>query len=776
MSYKNQTIENILIEWAYRVDNGMPNPKNKEHISILSEVLSDLGLSEIKNELIENLLNEEDKSEEERLKPIFKNPILNKIVTYQNKDGKEQKGLVGNLLSNPKDNPGRIAAEKLLPDEGTPERDKINKELGGDDKSQQTPSEKSADGEVSQPQTGGSLNPNTSDGKQFTDQLPPSDPAYTGPDKVLTAEEKAEKTKKQNKENRERNQKFLNNTQGIASTQNINGIDGANKENVLNGKEKVPGTEVSAVAEIGVGYGMACLSENDFDTKRAEQCLESKLNQTKLGKISNNPTIRKGAIQTAKRELIKVGKLIDAEGLNPQTTTTGHVGGSKDSLANTVKTLKNKGVTEVNGIPIDEYERVILEGGGGDNPTDTMVVVIDESIGKSFIYHTSNKMTSSDTISNGTPTKEIDEIGNIVEGYDENQKKELETAQQTAKDNIEKHRNDQKQLIRKQQSKMSEDAKDQKIAKKAIARLKGTENPISTAGPKYWNILLGHKSVKEFAKNKDYDLKNLTPEQEIEVYQHYTNHMQSADTELSRAQGGIGEDDIQIITRLYGISGNPKTNQEKITTGNTPKEPIFDEEELNSFYDKQTEEMNILREKMNKIKAGSGDAAFSKRMKKRLHLDIAEGHNPGGIPNDKFETIMGEYNFKDLKKDSDGNLYELKTKPSKGWYLVNSDGSTPDTPYDGELTDFDSSVVADTDTIKNCLGLKEDEKVDDGINIRVDKYDNRKVIIYDRNDKEIGFQSARSKSGPGGSMQDTISYHKDFQKCLAKQTHLMGKA
>ena len=54
MSYKNQIIEKILIEWAYRVDNGMPNPKNKEHISILSEVLSDLGLSEIKNEFIDS--------------------------------------------------------------------------------------------------------------------------------------------------------------------------------------------------------------------------------------------------------------------------------------------------------------------------------------------------------------------------------------------------------------------------------------------------------------------------------------------------------------------------------------------------------------------------------------------------------------------------------------------------------------------------------------------------------------------------------------------------
>ena len=177
MSYKNQIIENILIEWAYRVDNGMPNPKNKEHISILSEVFSDLGLSEIKNEFIQILLSEDKADEADRLKATFKNPVLNKIVTYQNKDGKEQKGLVGNLLSNPKDNPGRIAAEKLLPAEGTPERDKINSELGGDDKSQQPPSGPSAGGEQPQPQTGGSLDPKTDAGKSYIDSLPDNDPA-----------------------------------------------------------------------------------------------------------------------------------------------------------------------------------------------------------------------------------------------------------------------------------------------------------------------------------------------------------------------------------------------------------------------------------------------------------------------------------------------------------------------------------------------------------------------------------------------------------------------
>jgi hypothetical protein len=773
----SELIKEILSEWGCRVDDGMPNPKNPKHLRELVEVLEVMGLSSIKNELIGNLLEAD----------TFKNPALNKVISYKSVNGEDAEGKVGNLLRRPKEEDAYKQAAATLGGEDSDTYKKAMKDLGGEGQPQKDAEAEEDEGdgksgeEKEQPKTGTALDPNTPAGKDFTDQLSPTDSAYTGPDKDKDSvegddeKEKSKNTTEQIQKNKQKNQKYLNNTKGITSTQNVNEIDGPNKENVLNGKEKVPGSPSSAVAEVGVGYGMACLSENEFDIKKADECLQNKLKETKLGEQFNTKELRKGALQGARRELIKVGKLIEEEGLNAETTTTGHVGGSKDSLSNTVKSLRDKGVTEVNGIPIDEYEKIILAGGGGDNPTDTMVVVVDQSSGKSFIYHTSNKMTSADQISNGSPSKEIDEIGSIAsENYDETQKKELETAQQETKDSIQKHRNDQKEYIRKQQTKMADDANNPEIARRAIDRLKGVENPVSTSGDKYWKKLIGHKSVKDFAKEKGYDLKNLTPEQEVEVYQQYTNSMQNADPETERSAGGVGDDDIQIITRLYGVFGNPKKNQEEFTTGKPPKEPIFDEDELNSFYDKQTDELNSLREKMNAIKEGSGDVAFSKRMKKRLHLDIAEGKNPGGIPNDKFETVMGEYAYKDLKQDSDGNLYQ-QDKKTKKFYLVNSDGSLGKTPFDGKLQDLDVAVVADPDTIKKCLGLNEGDSIEDGIEIRVDLYDNRKVIIYDKDGKQVGFQSARSKTGPGGPMQDTIAYHPDFQKCLATQTVLMGK-
>jgi len=113
-----------LVEWAYRIDDGQPNPKNQKHISELSLVLSEMGLSEIKHELIQTLTEADSKQ--------FKNPALNKEIPYKDKDNKPTSGIVGNLLRLPKDHPGRKAAEAQLPPEGSEERDSMNKDLGSE--------------------------------------------------------------------------------------------------------------------------------------------------------------------------------------------------------------------------------------------------------------------------------------------------------------------------------------------------------------------------------------------------------------------------------------------------------------------------------------------------------------------------------------------------------------------------------------------------------------------------------------------------------------------
>jgi hypothetical protein len=109
--------------------------------------MDELGYSHIKNDLIANLLEAEDDKR-------FRNPILRKPVKYTDENGEEKEGLVGNLIRLKKDTPGRKAAEKLLPPEGSDERKEINKELGSEN-----------DG-VTQDTTGGGTQDTPSTGEQ----------------------------------------------------------------------------------------------------------------------------------------------------------------------------------------------------------------------------------------------------------------------------------------------------------------------------------------------------------------------------------------------------------------------------------------------------------------------------------------------------------------------------------------------------------------------------------------------------------------------------------
>ena len=567
------------------------------------------------------------------------------------------------------------------------------------------------------------------------------------------------------------------------TTKSIDSIDGKNKDATLSGEEKVPGTEASAVAEIGVGDAMGCLSENNNDMSLAEECLESKLSKTKLGKKhgtgngQKQQELRRGMLLAGKRENQKVKEI--NEKLGWKNSQTSHVGGSKGSLDSTVKHLRDKGITKVNGKPLEEYEKTILEGGGGENPTDTMVVIVNEETNEAMIYHTSNKMSSKDQISNGSPSKEVRAVVEEAEFDNDEQRQQAEEAGKETRQNIGRHRQEQKEYISQQQNKMIEDSQSPEIARRIIDRLKGVENPVSTAADsaKYWKALKSHPRVKKYMKENNLDINNLTPEQEIEVYQHYVQQMKEISSldepDTRRGMNGIGDPDIQILTRTYGVVKG--VNQEKISTGNPPKPPEFDDAKMKSFYDKQTEELNNLRERLNDIKGGSGDKAFTRRMISRLHLNVAEGHDPGGIPNEMFELIAGEYGYKDLKQDSDGNLYQQKN--GKGpYYRVDEKGNLSDEGVKGsELDSYDCAVVADTENMQHCLGYKEGQKVEDNFGITMGEYEGTKAILYDRDGNQIAVQTARSKSGPGGAMNDSISFNKDFQQCLAKQTKLKGK-
>ena len=120
----SELINEIVADWAYRVNDGMPNPKNPMHVKELEIVLNEMGLGHVKSEILKSL-NEAEAGG-------FTNPALNKKVRYKNANGEDKEGIVGNLLRQPEDSPGRKAAEATLPPEGSPERETMNQELGAE--------------------------------------------------------------------------------------------------------------------------------------------------------------------------------------------------------------------------------------------------------------------------------------------------------------------------------------------------------------------------------------------------------------------------------------------------------------------------------------------------------------------------------------------------------------------------------------------------------------------------------------------------------------------
>ena len=157
-------INDIIEKWADRLENRAPNPNNPTHISELSSILTEMGLSEIKDELIENL-TEADKQ--------FSNPLLNKVITYQNEKGEQKKAPIGNLLRLSAEHPGRKAAEAMLPKDGTPERKELNKSLGSEKDGRSVPT-------ANNTKKGGDTKPKPTDGgEDKPNEKPQTNPMFT---------------------------------------------------------------------------------------------------------------------------------------------------------------------------------------------------------------------------------------------------------------------------------------------------------------------------------------------------------------------------------------------------------------------------------------------------------------------------------------------------------------------------------------------------------------------------------------------------------------------
>ena len=558
--------------------------------------------------------------------------------------------------------------------------------------------------------------------------------------------------------------------------EDIDSIDGETKIKALNKEEKAPGNESSVINEIGVGIGMSHISDNpDISVQELEDKLVDEMMNTKIGKSNGAEATRnacKAAAKSAIRENKRTQSTIEKNGMNSETTKVSHVFGAKQSLENTVKFLEEAGVKEVNGIPFEEYKEIILAGGAGKNPTDTMVVMVDDSVKppKAVINHTSNKTSSDDIQGNSGPDKNADYVMNKADKdlksgkITKEEHKQITEEMTRLREDFINAQNQIEELINEQFDRMEADIKDSKKRKKLLNTLKTLSTGSKPA--KYWNQI-----AKRYAKANGIDLSDREFDEKTGMYS-----PPLSEEEEEKLLNSYQKEMKDFATNEGEVSVPPKWATQIMARKDMYPPP---DDELNDLYRVQHSLISKTRKEVDKIKPGYGTEAASQNIFERLHLDVIQGHNPGGIPTENFEVNMGN-NDSGRKYDEDGNTWHHL---GRGIYQkVNPKTGEPEGDKTKgsklNLSEGDNAVVVNVETISKALGVKPPAK-DITSKIRVSEVKSGKgksgtATIYGINaeGKEIiiGYQTIRPKDGPGSKHQDTIQFHPDFQKRLVQAT------
>jgi len=378
---KHELIEKLLSELSYRSNEGYPILENREHIAIIAEILDEWDLTEIKNELIENLL------EADTFSAI--NKATGNTTAFQSKEARDS------------------AIEK-----------------GTHDKKEDSEEE---DNSKEKPKT--SLDPTTSAGKEFNDSLPDGDAA-----------KKSNKTLKVKKSPNVTDKIYGKSGEGDTDVKNDMMKYGFSGYQNGTGKKPAPGSAGSAFNEIASGEAVHMIDEtpNISESELARKMYEA-YEETALGKEQSQSSGVGSIPQDIKNKKLYSKCVISARSARTKYNTTqdrvnelqsnGKFGtidkidtyyGSADSI--TAQTIAINDATKVflpNGTEVSTNDAVkfVEAGGGGMNPSDTATFVKDKS-GNLLIQFHSDKTSTSDIQDNSTLAQEGENYKDALDRID----------------------------------------------------------------------------------------------------------------------------------------------------------------------------------------------------------------------------------------------------------------------------------------------------------------------------------------------------------------------
>lgn len=545
--------------------------------------------------------------------------------------------------------------------------------------------------------------------------------------------------------------------------------DGTSFDGYRSGKLKAPGTAAGAFPEVAgmlvSGYLRQHPNASDVEIEKYLSDWAKKGKVTKASSVSGGDKMT-AAIHTGRAIYEHSNRIASEEGYDPKTTTVEGYWGAEESKVNAIaridEVLKKNPRATFNGMSADEYKKIIKQNGAGENPTDSMVMIWDGKSNNVSFLHISNKVGSNNIQANSSVKQTFNRAINIVNDSDLNpQQKEV------ANTSIKKRQTGvvklQKQQIEYQTSflpKFSKLTSSPKILREltkdiygeTIRRGNDVDNLFTDRGgigKECKKLQKPHPACKLVGKNAK-------PEVRVKaMFEFYKQYPQLTPAPVR-----------EIISRTSSLQDN--SGKPKYKVG-------YSSEVINQLYGKMNDEVEKMRQDLNKIKPGFGDRMLSKDFASRLHLTIAEGHNPGGIPHDKFILVMGN-NEADIWYDKSEQAYE---KVNNQYYKVNDDGSLDKNATklnQREINRGNIATIGDDKNFKHCLGVPEGKSIEQFTNVKYGKINTKtgiqKAHIFDINGKEIGMMTIRSKQGPGGDAADTLQFSKSMQNCMQKQEYL----
>ena len=416
--------------------------------------------------------------------------------------------------------------------------------------------------------------------------------------------------------------------------------------------------------------------------------------------------------------------------------------GADESLAAQVKVIeeaKSKGAKVLlpNGKEVnpDDAIKFIKAGGGGANPSDTATFVVDENGNVMLQFH-SDKISTSDIQDNSTLAKESDnyldflskqnmseddreEAKRIVNKYDEEMQK------------IEENYNDQATPIAKRLQELPLDEQVDIIEKDTGTLKKNLEFALLAAGG-------GVKSqYKKYMPDGKERFDELSIEEQYEIIRKIT------------ADGNAKANDTKIINKVASAveKANPGIDGLDVK-GNLAKQ----RKKVVDLQRRRVEELNKIKVDVDGVEKGAGEIMEAEESIRGFHLSMMDEHDYDENDSDESSRMKGIMNAS-LDINMGGNI------------------------VDGEVMKKCMNVKNTTE-MKQKFVLKEPEGKDNkGRDARYtyDEKDNitgKKVHVYALDDEgkeiEIGFKTYRSKQGADGKTSNTMQYSQAMKDCFEK--------